>query len=331
MLGQIEILLAFAAVMAALSLIITVCNQAGSAFLNLRGWSLRWGISAMLKNLFSPLKEHPAGDPETYADHIANALLVHPLISDSVLPAGPLDHWRLASAIRSDEMTRILSLLADPEKGKSPEVSTWSQEDAIAWLTHRIERANDWFSVMMDRVTQHFTFYMRISTVLFAALLAFGLHIDAISLYNGLSTDVKLRTGVLANIPALQAAKKAVDDASAAGDPAAQQAAADSGRQLAEISAQALTLSESLKNPLAVASRNRTWFGELATIALLSLGAPFWFNQLRTLSNLRSTVATKEEQEKAAQATAEVTTPAAPGPSRQPLGVSETRNEGELI
>ena len=44
----------------------------------------------------------------------------------------------------------------------------------------------------------------------------------------------------------------------------------------------------------------RTWtwsglFGVLATAGLLSLGAPFWFNALKTLTNLRPTVAAKED------------------------------------
>lgn len=329
MLGQIEVLLAFTAVMAAISLIITVLNQAASTALNLRGWSLRWGVSTAFKNVFPQLKEHPAGSTETFADHIAHAVLVHPLISDSVLPKGKLvDFWRVASAIRFEELKQTLSVIADPERGLSPEISTWSHEDAIAWLSRRIDFMKDWFSVMMDRVTQHFTFYMRIVTVAFAALIVSYAHIDSISLYNGLSSDVKLRNGVLANIPALQAAKKALDDAATEGDAAARQNSADSGKRLAEISAQALTLSDSLKSPLAVASQNPTWIGELITMALLALGAPFWFNQLRALSNLRSAVAAKEEKEKIA---AQNNPPIPVGPARMAIGVDEKRNEGELI
>jgi hypothetical protein len=39
------------------------------------------------------------------------------------------------------------------------------------------------------------------------------------------------------------------------------------------------------------------FWGILASAALLSLGAPFWFNMLKTLSNLRPTVAHKEQEE----------------------------------
>jgi hypothetical protein len=41
-------------------------------------------------------------------------------------------------------------------------------------------------------------------------------------------------------------------------------------------------------------------WGILASALLLSLGAPFWFNMLKTLSNLRPVLANKEQQETAA-------------------------------
>jgi hypothetical protein len=44
----------------------------------------------------------------------------------------------------------------------------------------------------------------------------------------------------------------------------------------------------------------RNLLGILLAAAFLSLGAPFWFNALKNLSNLRSVVATKEQQESSA-------------------------------
>jgi hypothetical protein len=43
------------------------------------------------------------------------------------------------------------------------------------------------------------------------------------------------------------------------------------------------------------------WGGVLMSIVLLSLGAPFWFNLLRSLSNLRPTLANKDTAQQAAQ------------------------------
>ena len=40
------------------------------------------------------------------------------------------------------------------------------------------------------------------------------------------------------------------------------------------------------------------FWGILASAALLSLGAPFWFNTLKKLTNLRPVLASKEQQER---------------------------------
>lgn len=46
----------------------------------------------------------------------------------------------------------------------------------------------------------------------------------------------------------------------------------------------------------------RHFWGIVASIAMLSLGAPFWFNTLRNLSNLRPIVARKVEKSQEQQA-----------------------------
>jgi hypothetical protein len=38
--------------------------------------------------------------------------------------------------------------------------------------------------------------------------------------------------------------------------------------------------------------------GVLVSVLFLSLGAPFWFNTLKSLTSLKSTVAQKEEEER---------------------------------
>ena len=91
-----------------------------------------------------------------------------------------------------------------PAKGNNPATEDWTNEDAISWLSRRLPPVNEWFGVVMDRVSQHFAFYMRILTVAFAIAFVMWFHIDAVSLYKGLSTDVKLRNGLLTNIQAIQ-------------------------------------------------------------------------------------------------------------------------------
>ena len=45
------------------------------------------------------------------------------------------------------------------------------------------------------------------------------------------------------------------------------------------------------------------FFGVLTSAVLLSLGAPFWFNMLKTLSNLRPVLANRDQQERKASDT----------------------------
>jgi hypothetical protein len=171
----------------------------------------------------------------------------------------------------------------------------------------------------MDRVSQHFAFYMRILTVVFAAVLAVALPIDSVLLYKTLSTDVKLRNGVLTNIPAIE---KAADQLRKT-----ENVDGDVESSLKDINTAALiSVAQTLNGPLRQDKQKAKWPGKLVTIALLSLGAPFWFNQLKNLSNLRSTVAAKEQEERKAAEAA----PATSEPARQAIAAIAERNEGEV-
>src|SRR5689334_6491367 len=108
-LEHFDSILAFVLIITGVSLIITALNQMASALLGLRGSNLRWGIKTLLANIDPDLKEH--------AKEISEAVLHHSLISDSSFSrwnAWLLRRWRLASAIRQDELIDILRLLAKP-------------------------------------------------------------------------------------------------------------------------------------------------------------------------------------------------------------------------
>lgn len=76
-LEHLDTLIAFATVMLGVSLLITTFTQMVSAFLGLRGTNLRWGLKALIENIYPDSKQH--------AHDIAEAVLRHPLISDSSL------------------------------------------------------------------------------------------------------------------------------------------------------------------------------------------------------------------------------------------------------
>ena len=111
-LERLDTIIAFVVILAGVSLLVTVFTQVVSAFLGLRGANLRWGIETLLKELDPSLKAYAA----TITEHV----LHHPLISDSTLSRMGfklLDRWKLASAIRKEELIEILYLLVQPAQG----------------------------------------------------------------------------------------------------------------------------------------------------------------------------------------------------------------------
>jgi len=121
-LEHFDTIFAFVVIITGVSLLVTTLTQMASALLGLRGTNLRWGIKTLLANVDPKLAEH--------AEAIAEKALHHPLISDSTvsgMKSGLAGRWKLASAIRKEELVRILRLLAKPPAdGAAPDSpNTW--------------------------------------------------------------------------------------------------------------------------------------------------------------------------------------------------------------
>jgi hypothetical protein len=235
-LEHLDTIIAFVVILAGVSLLVTVFTQTVSALLGLRGTNLRWGIETLLKELDPSLKAHAAT--------ITQEVLRHPLISDSTLSRFDLkvlDHWKLASAIRKEELIEILHMLArsDQKGGRAPDpwrsalASSLRQvdqtaasdlalmvpqikklfpddmkaEQAVAQVMTSAEQLqasiNQWFDSMMDRVSQRFVTHTRIWTIIFSVFVAFALHLDALKLLAQLSTDAEMRARLVASADAL--------------------------------------------------------------------------------------------------------------------------------
>jgi hypothetical protein len=127
MLAYLDTAIGFAAVMLGVSLIIMILTQMISAGFSYRGASLLWGLETLLSKI------DPTNLPVLTANakELSSAVLTHTLVSDSVLSGSGgvwvarllrwiagwipavLKEFRLASAIRSDELVAILSHLAN--------------------------------------------------------------------------------------------------------------------------------------------------------------------------------------------------------------------------
>ena len=225
-----------------------------------------------------------------------------------------------------------------------------------------VGKLETWFSSTMDRVAQRFAVQVRIWTVVFAFLIAFGAHLDSLRLLDQLSASpetraalVNIRDGMLGEaktlLPPADGApaanevpisadilKEALDELKKnnpamagagtipAGTASVQDAAAwltaqpgmppNAGaeyrksvigvlrghadkinRDLLQTGVQLIPIP--YPGILAFDGR-RNLLGILLAAAFLSLGAPFWYNALKNLSNLRGVVANKEEQESSA-------------------------------
>jgi hypothetical protein len=338
--GQVEIFIAFATVMLGVSLLITVATQMVGSLLNLRGQKLLTGLGLLLAECMPDL----AGA----ADGLAERLLLHPLISDSSFFRW-FPHFRLASAIRKDELTGLLKsgdfaqeLLAAPlakqlatekallevavkaiqaadfrEKweaaagapvgerglaltgallpsGTAPEL-TARLAAALELRFAQLDKLDAWFESAMDRTSQRFAQSSRVVTVLASVLLCFAIQLDAFKLLTELSTDDRLRTDLV------RASEKLEHEYEAS--------AADTSPEVKAGIAQIETIHATLTQAefKLVPDAPPTWadyadlkhvWGMLTAAALLSLGAPFWFQSLRTVSNLRPVVAQREEKER---------------------------------
>lgn len=428
MLAYLDTIIAFTVIMLGFSLLITLLNQTISAFLGYRGSNLRWGIQTMLSTLNPDLSARAKElanqilTEPVVSDSIFARFRGIPILEKLTR------RWRLASAIGPDALVRTLTkvaqdlkanaataptgtaieaLLNAPDDGakrklsmvqdtigtilKSPNYAV-QVDDLLKQLGNSVQQSvgkvEAWFDISMKRVSQRFTMQIRIWTVVFAFLVAFGLHLDSLDLFNQL----------LGNPTARQ---KVIDQSGAmlkeAGDVLGTQTAGQQTSGTTELTTSPevltrkmkelidkdidkqkeatpvllgaiptftniagaekwlrdnLTAEENRKNELATKYRGyviaglkdkakdiasllqnvgikfmpegralpkwydlggwttflwpdskRSFFGILLTAGLLGLGAPFWYNALKTLTNLRPMVATRQDQQKQAAGT----------------------------
>lgn len=177
MLTYVDTLIGFAGVMLLLSLLVTAVVQAAVAVLNLRGENLRWGVEILVDKVLPEL----SGDAKKKAE-IARAILLDPAVSPDK---------RLASAIRSDELTRLLSAYLGKTDPEAHEALQKAQETGDL---------KAWFDTVMDRTTERFVAHARYISVGVAVVLAVVLQIDSLGILKQISGDHALRASLVQNV-----------------------------------------------------------------------------------------------------------------------------------
>jgi uncharacterized membrane protein len=328
MLQQLDVAIAIVVVLLGVSLFVTILTQMISALFNLRGSHLRAGLVTLLKTADPRLEEHAAA--------IVMKVITHPLLSDSAFSeSSPFTakqwaekampriarHWRCASAIRRSELKAVLRHLASDQRNaneswyhalKSALASDFSvvkdtlpsplasrlhglADTVVSGVSGVEARIDTWFDSAMNRVSQRFALNVRAWTAALAVLVAFGMHFDAIDLYNKVSADKAMRDELVKLSTSL--------GADAQSNPQDVNQLAVRARELRERFAVAQV---QLSFPTRAGHMQR--FAETGTVpgmlgiligaALLSLGSPFWFNALKGLTSLKTTVASAIDQEK---------------------------------
>jgi hypothetical protein len=176
-----------------------------------------------------------------------------------------------------------------------------------------VAKINNWFDQTMDRTSQRFTASTRAVTFVAGFIVAFGLQVDTPLLVNRLAADDKLRDAFVSEAKALYAeqteeAKRAAETAKSDPQQEVKLQAVDAermGRQYSSFLATNGIITLPTQAGWKAGFRNASLLGLLVTALLLSLGAPFWYNALGQLLQLRSVLAVKDDVQRTARQSTE--------------------------
>jgi hypothetical protein len=326
MLNFLDIVIGFAAVMLGAALIVTVSNQAISALCSHRGGNLLWG----LRTLFGTIAPNALGLPVLtfYADDLAEIVVTHPLVSDSMFSTvfrnairnhpivlGIVRRWQYATALDAQELRNTLQHVAQNRPAGMTVARHRLLAADIAVLLSPAGNLDQWFAAMQDRIKQRFTMWMRLWTVLFAAAIAGLGCIDTFSLAQELNRQANERASlVAAAAPISSVAQKvkagqstSVNDMLSDATEIMQKirvanlnsigfnvwskyTAKGQKKQKAE---EAAAIAQHKTPPEPPTPLPEVIAGVIGGWFLISLGAPFWFNALGSLSSLRPVLASK--------------------------------------
>lgn len=343
MLHTIDVLIGLSVVMLSLSMAVTIVTQAILDGINHRAQALKDGLAELLKLVDVTIDATAA---KAIAEQVLNhELLTRPWLGflpwrrkTSTIhreeltkllleiaqpppagqapstPAQKLHASLVANGVTAPGPTlEAIRLAAVQLEKTNPEMSN-SERANQAILQHAesafVAKLNGWFDQTIDRVIDRFTASARLITVIAAAIVAISMQIDSLALINRLSTDQATRTA-LVNYAASNLAK--LEPGQAPDPDWREELTRAAGTDLIPVDVAYELAPPKDRWPIIKATLT-TWpelpdVGVLLTIALLSLGAPFWYELLKNLLRLRSLVSAKDDTERKERQTSQVKTP----------------------
>ncbi len=317
MLKALDVIIGFSTIILLFSLAVSALVQGVTGILNTRGGHLRDGIARLLKQL----------DPTLEADmlkKIATCMLCHPLIS--------YNPRRLGDVIQRNEFTRLLLQFAAGEGAASvppevqqkvlamvkvngvsdpsdvltklrdlalqleqsqPKLST-SERESMAIIsiapTALVAKIHGWFDETIDRISASFTANIRLYTLAASVLVVLVVQLNSIAMINRLSLDDAFRA-------------RAVAVAQALPPPAAGQTSSDLAAAMQWSGLLGVPVDGGFTKYFAWwgTSFSTNCLGMLLSVLFLSFGAPFWYNALKNLLQLRSALTQKDDAQRASR------------------------------
>ena len=186
-----------------------------------------------------------------------------------------------------------------------------------------LARVNAWFDQTIDRVSLEFTRHTHYVTFALSMLVVPSVQLDMIAVVNRLAVDQSLRQQLMQSAESDPSMQEPADPA--AGQPAVSVPAeqgAPGGQGVAPVTIKgsyydALAQAGLITFPFDRARWPQQWNvrkvpGMLIAVLLISLGAPFWYNVLKDLLGLRSSLSAKDDAQRLIRQT---TQPVAPSVS----------------
>lgn len=279
----IEIAIALAFVFFLLSLISAHVTEWIAGLLNLRAKTLRKGLEGMLgdKSVVEKILGHPLVRTDLQPDRQRDPSYIAPenfalALRDVLGTSGAGDSESVKIADTGEEVKDALStqLKLLPSGGAIPKVP-------------ELER---WFDDSMQRVGGWYKRKSQLVTIAIAVALVLVLNVSTLRIADQLSAEPKVLANVVAQAEARAGEEEATPKAGETqGAADLKQAGKDAEATVDDLAALSLPVfwTEEKNRPGSAEEWLLALAGWLVTIAAVSLGAPFWFDALGKISNLR--------------------------------------------
>lgn len=285
-----------------LSILCTAANEWAAALTRRRGEMLRKGIRQLLEN--QPIRGE--GDNEAFLREFYKHPLVTSMMHDKNHPTylSP----RTFAAVVTDLLTAAKpgAVVFDDLEAGGKDLPEGNVKKSVLALVQRSNRnleiaqvaIEGWFNDAMDRVNGWYKRRTQVWTILIALGLTLVANADTIHIVRQLGNDPVLRAAVVeeAKVRAQKPRPTISVEYKDEDDPTNPTVTRNEGNQLSEkerdLLGQMLGWHDNVfQDPTGKAWGKRVWFeriiGWLLTLLALSLGAPFWFDMLNKVVNIR--------------------------------------------